>query len=111
MRATSGCTRSIDCCRRLRRRPRQADRLFTVTDDSVLEPPPAQRKPAKVDGRRLRSERTRRLIVEAYMALVRETRQVPTAAQIAERAGYSVRSIFERFPDLQALRLAATDYA
>jgi AcrR family transcriptional regulator len=84
---------------------------LVVTDDSVPEPPPGQRKPAKVDGRRLRSERTRRLIVEAYMALVRETRQVPTAAQIAERAGYSVRSIFERFPDLQALRLAATDYA
>ena len=80
-----------------------------MTDDSVLEPP--QRKPVKVDGRRLRSERTRRLIVEAYMALVRETKQVPTAVQIAERAGYSVRSIFERFPDLHALRLAATDYA
>lgn len=45
------------------------------------------------------------------MALVRENRQVPTAVQIAERAGYSVRSIFERFPDLHALRIAATDYA
>jgi len=36
---------------------------------------------------------------------------MPTAVQIAERAGYSVRSIFERFPDLIALRIAATDYA
>jgi AcrR family transcriptional regulator len=36
---------------------------------------------------------------------------VPTAAQIAERAGYSVRSIFERFPDLLALSLAAADHA
>ena len=77
----------------------------------MLDPPVAERGPGKVDGRRLRSERTRRLIVEAYMALVRETRQVPTAVQIAERAGYSVRSVFERFPDLHALRLAATDYA
>ena len=34
------------------------------------------------------------------MALVRESSAMPTAAQIAERAGYSVRSIFERFPDL-----------
>lgn len=65
----------------------------------------------RVDGRRLRSERTRRLIVEAYLALVRENGQVPTGAQIAERAGYSLRSIFERFPDLTALRVAATDYA
>jgi AcrR family transcriptional regulator len=69
------------------------------------------RKAPRVDGRRLRSERTRRLIVEAYMALVRETGHMPTAAQIAERAGYSVRSIFERFPDLTALRVAVTDYA
>ncbi len=45
------------------------------------------------------------------MALVRENAQMPTAVQIAERAGYSVRSIFERFPDLHALRVAATDYA
>jgi AcrR family transcriptional regulator len=83
-----------------------------MTDSSIAESPPSgERKPAKVDGRRLRSERTRRLIVEAYMALVRENRQMPTAVQIAERAGYSVRSIFERFPDLTALRLAATDYA
>jgi AcrR family transcriptional regulator len=66
---------------------------------------------ARVDGRRLRSERTRRLIIESYMALVRETGQMPTAAQIAERAGYSVRSIFERFPDLTALRVAVTDHA
>jgi AcrR family transcriptional regulator len=79
---------------------------------SVASPDkPLPGKPAPVDGRRLRSERTRRLIVEAYMALVRENAQMPTAAQIAERAGYSVRSIFERFPDLTALRVAVTDYA
>jgi AcrR family transcriptional regulator len=75
---------------------------------SDTETPP---RAGRVDGRRLRSERTRRLIIEAYMALVRETGQMPTAVQIAERAGYSVRSIFERFPDLTALRVAVTDYA
>ncbi|MBS0518638.1 MAG: TetR/AcrR family transcriptional regulator [Proteobacteria bacterium] len=71
----------------------------------------AGRKASRVDGRHLRSERTKKLIIEAYMALVRDSTQVPTAAQIAERAGYSVRSIFERFPDLHALRVAATDHA
>lgn len=35
---------------------------------------------------------------------------MPTAQEIAARAGYSVRSVFERFPDLHALRLAAADY-
>lgn len=64
-----------------------------------------------VDGRRLRSERTRQLIIEAYLALLRENPQIPTSARIAERAGYSVRSVFERFPDLLSLRIAATDYA
>jgi AcrR family transcriptional regulator len=92
----------------------------SAVSDVTIEPPAASsdkgnevapRKPERVDGRRLRSERTRRLIVEAYMALVREKSQMPTAAQIAERAGYSVRSIFERFADLTALRVAVTDYA
>jgi AcrR family transcriptional regulator len=68
-------------------------------------------KPVRIDGRRQRSERTRQTIIEAYLALLRESPQIPTAAQIAERAGYSIRSIFERFPDLHALRVAATDYA
>ena len=73
-------------------------------------PPLAASKPPRVDGRRLRSERTKQLIVEAFLALLREDPAMPTAAQIAERAGYSVRSVFERFPDLTALRVAAVDY-
>ena len=80
------------------------------TPDIASDADPGMRA-GRTDGRRLRSERTRRLIIEAYMALVRETSQMPTAVQIAERAGYSVRSIFERFPDLHALRVAVTDHA
>ena len=68
-------------------------------------------KSPRIDGRRLRSARTKQLIIEAYLALLRESPQIPTAATIAERAGYSVRSVFERFPDMHALRVAATDYA
>jgi AcrR family transcriptional regulator len=67
-------------------------------------------KSPRIDGRRLRSERTKQLIIEAFIALLREEQKMPTAIQIAERAGYSVRSVFERFPDLNALRVAATDY-
>jgi AcrR family transcriptional regulator len=63
------------------------------------------------DGRRLRSERTRQHIIEAYLALLRENPKPPTAGQIADRAGYSVRSLFERFPDLLTLSLAAADLA
>lgn len=63
------------------------------------------------DGRRLRSERTRQLIMEAYIELLRERPEIPTAPQIAARAGVSTRSIFERFVDLQGLSLATADYA
>jgi AcrR family transcriptional regulator len=68
-------------------------------------------QPSSIDGRRRRSERTRQYIIEAFLALLSENTRVPTSAQIAERAGYSVRSLFERFPDLLALSLAAADFA
>jgi len=64
-----------------------------------------------LDGRRQRSERTRQLIIEAYLELLRDSPRIPTSNQIADRAGYSVRSVFERFPDLLSLRIAATDHA
>ncbi len=66
--------------------------------------------PRRIDGRRLRSERTKQLIIEAYLDLLRQTSDLPTAAQIADRAGYSVRSLFERFDGLLELSLAAADY-
>lgn len=65
----------------------------------------------RFDGRRLRSERTRQLIIESYLYLLAANVRAPTASQIAEQAGYSVRSIFERFTDLGALGLAAADHA
>lgn len=80
-----------------------------MADDAVLTKPSQRGRP--VDGRRLRSARTKQRIIEAYLDLLRESPQVPTAAQIAERAGYSVRSVFERFADLLTLSLAAADHA
>jgi len=80
---------------------------------TIHDPAPRPTAPIiKIDGRRLRSERTKQLIVEAYLALVRENpaTPAPTAADIAARAGYSVRSVFERFPHLHTLRVAAADY-
>lgn len=74
---------------------------------TVLKAP----SPVRIDGRRLRSARTRQIIIEAYLLLLRESPQIPTAAAIATRAGYSIRSVFERFPDLHSLRVAATDHA
>jgi AcrR family transcriptional regulator len=67
--------------------------------------------PLVADGRRRRSERTRLSIIEAYLELLRRNSVMPTAAQLADQAGCSVRSIFERFSDLNALTLATADYA
>ncbi|MGQ0583377.1 MAG: TetR/AcrR family transcriptional regulator [Reyranella sp.] len=79
--------------------------------ESALSSRASANPPSRIDGRRLRSERTKQLIMEAFLALLRDSATMPTAAQIAERAGYSVRSIFERFPDLNALRVATVDYS
>ena len=37
-------------------------------------------EPIRFDGRRLRSERTRHLIIEAYLMLLQEHGRMPTAA-------------------------------
>jgi TetR/AcrR family transcriptional regulator, regulator of autoinduction and epiphytic fitness len=55
------------------------------------------------DGRTVRAERTRRALVEALLALLNEGRLRPTAAEIAERAGVSERSVFQHFPDREVL--------
>src|SRR4029434_6018997 len=68
-------------------------------------------KLSQTDGRRRRSAQTRQALIDAYLDLLRENQKPPTAEDIAQRAGCSVRSIFERFTDLLTLSLAAADYA
>jgi AcrR family transcriptional regulator len=64
------------------------------------------------DGRRLRSERTRQRILEAYLGLAFElSPRMPTARETAQRAGCAVRSVFEHFPDMHDLQVAAAGYA
>ena len=65
----------------------------------------------QTDGRLRRSERTRQGLIEAYLELLGEKQQPPTAPEIAKRAGCSIRSIYERFSDLLTLSLAAADHA
>ncbi len=56
-----------------------------------------------IDGRRLRSARSRDAVVDALLAMYQEGIRRPGAAQIAERAGVSERSVFRHFDDLDAL--------
>lgn len=59
--------------------------------------------PKQRDGRTIRAERTHEALVEALLALLDEGRLRPTAAEVAERAGVSERSVFQHFPDREAL--------
>jgi AcrR family transcriptional regulator len=70
--------------------------VFTTSpvDQPVDEP---------VDGRTARAVRTRDALVDATIALVEEGDPRPTALRIAERAGVSVRSVFQHFDDLETL--------
>ena len=56
-----------------------------------------------VDGRSARSDRTHSALLEAMLALLDEGDLKPTAAAIAARAGVSERTLFQHFPDREAL--------
>jgi len=56
-----------------------------------------------IDGRTLRRSRNRDAVINALLELVREGKLNPGAAQIAERAGVSHRSVFRYFDDLNDL--------
>jgi AcrR family transcriptional regulator len=57
----------------------------------------------RTDGRTARAHRTRRAVVDALLALIEDGDLRPTAPRIAERAGVSLRSVFQHFTDLESL--------
>jgi TetR/AcrR family transcriptional regulator of autoinduction and epiphytic fitness len=65
--------------------------------------------PAKIDGRAARAVRTHGAIVEALVAALAEGELQPTAERIAERAGVSLRTVYQHFPDRQALHKAVAE--
>ena len=67
--------------------------------------PPGE--PWSEDGRAARSARTRRAIVDAMRALHHDGDLRPTAPRIAERAGVSVRTVWQHFDDLETLLVEA----
>jgi TetR/AcrR family transcriptional regulator of autoinduction and epiphytic fitness len=60
------------------------------------------------DGRMARSHRTRRAIVDAMRALHGEGDLRPRASRIAERAGVSLRTVWQQFADMEALLVEAS---
>jgi len=61
----------------------------------------------ELDGRLARSARTRRAIVDALRSLHHDGDLLPTAPRVAERAGVSVRTVWQHFDDLETLLVEA----
>lgn len=59
------------------------------------------------DGRHARRHRSRDLAVDALLDLLGDGVIRPTAQQVAERSGVSLRSIFRIFDDVESLNAAA----
>lgn len=59
------------------------------------------------DGRVARSHRTRRAIIDAMRELHAEGDLRPTAPRIAERAGVSLRTVWQQFTDMETLLVEA----
>ena len=72
--------------------------LTLLADDMQVEP---------ADGRAARSHRTRRAIINAMRALHSDGDLRPTAPRIAERAGVSLRTVWQQFTDMEALLVEA----
>jgi AcrR family transcriptional regulator len=62
-----------------------------------------------LDGRHLRSERSRAAVVDALLSLYDDGVVRPGVADIAARAGVSSRSVFRHFADLEGLAEAAIE--
>lgn len=59
--------------------------------------------PAEVDGRRQRSNASRRKIAHAMLELLREGEPDPSADLVAERAGVGRRTVFRLFSDMEGV--------
>ena len=55
------------------------------------------------DGRRQRSERSRKQIIEATFELLREGDIRPSATDVAQRAGVGLRTVFRHFEDMESI--------
>jgi AcrR family transcriptional regulator len=76
-----------------------------VSKPAVAETPETQ---DGVDGRMLRGERSRQHIVDALFKLIRAGEMNPGAAQVAEAANVSLRTVFRHFEEMDSLRMEMT---
>lgn len=58
---------------------------------------------SETDGRIKRSVRSRQLIIDAMLVLIDEGNLIPTAQQVADRAGVAIRTVFRHFTEMEKL--------
>ena len=75
-----------------------------AADEGVAEYGVAEQR---ADGRRLRRAQNREAVIDALLALFRDGNYQPGMAEIAARAGLSLRSVFRYFDDVDDLHRAA----
>ena len=81
--------------------------MATATDDAS---PTDITASDTLDGRTARSDRTHNAVVAAFLRLLDEGNLRPTTEQIAERAAVSPRSVYQHFPERDALLIAACEH-
>ncbi len=69
----------------------------------------APTRPPVSDGRTARSERTRTAIADAMLSLFEDGNLRPTGPLVAERAGVSLRTVFQHFADIEAIHATVAD--
>ena len=69
----------------------------------------SQSRIVTVDGRRQRSERNKKAIIDAALALIESGVLMPTAQQVSDRAGVAMRTFFRHFHDMETLFAAIDD--
>jgi AcrR family transcriptional regulator len=57
----------------------------------------------------MRSDRSRQLIIESMLQLIKQGNLVPTAQQVADHANVGIRSVFRHFEDMESIFETAND--
>ncbi len=80
---------------------------MSVTTSGNVAAAPANQGDPVTDGRRARRDRNAEAVIDAVLGLLAEGEAFPSAQEVAQRSGVSLRSVFRYFDDLDAMAHAA----
>ena len=84
-------------------------RVRRVSRTVVTVRTPTEEAPNELDGRALRRLNSYERAVDALLDLIQSGNPAPTAQQIADKSGISVRTVFRLTEDIESLHAAAVD--